>query len=172
MGEIERQAGDRYAHGQLQSAIKILQAGVRQHPESAQLHFMLGNALMREHAWHAAIPEYQASAKLRPQFPDTYLNLGYAFYHSRMPSEAVDAWRTAARQSPRDSLPAVSLALGLRAAGQEREARECMLQTMYLDPEWKRRVTNDFRWSADMRREVDELAAAVSGNPGTVPQHS
>jgi tetratricopeptide (TPR) repeat protein len=55
---------------------------------------MLGNALMRSHYWLAAIPEYQASANLRPQHPDTYLNLGYALYHSGMTSQAVGAWRS------------------------------------------------------------------------------
>lgn len=86
-----RQAGEDYAQGQLASATKVLQAGVREYPDSAQLYFMLGNALMRSHSWRAAIPAYQRSAKLRPYYSDTYLNLGYACYHDRKTQQAIEA---------------------------------------------------------------------------------
>lgn len=155
---IARQAGALYAQGQLGSATKVLREGVREYPDSAQLHFMLGNALMRAHAWHAAIPEYQASAKLRPQHPDTYLNLGYALFHSGMPSKAVDAWKTASQQSPRDSLIRASLAISLLATGDRPAALKEIAAAQGIDPGWRRIAAVDFRWNDRMRADADNLA--------------
>ena len=159
---IARQAGALYAQGQLGSAIKVLREGLREYPDSAQIHFMLGNALMRAHAWRAAIPEYSASAKLRPQYPDVYLNLGYAFYHARMTSQAVDAWRTASQQSPRDALIQASLALGLLATGNRPAALEEISAAQDLDPAWRHIAAVDFRWNDAMRADADNLAAGAT----------
>jgi tetratricopeptide (TPR) repeat protein len=132
---------------------------------------MLANAYLRGGKWLAAAGEYEKSEKLRPNHPDTPLNLGYAYYHAGNSDEAVKAWRKAVALSPRDALPAASLALGLRADGHEREARECMAQTIRLDPGWNRRVSLDFRWSLDMRRDIDKLAKASGDIRQAASQH-
>ena len=159
---VMRHAGDLYAHHDLNGAIEALRKGVARYPDSAQLHFMLGNALMRGHAWRAAIPEYSASVKLRPQYPDVYLNLGYALYHARMTSHAVDAWRTASQQSPRDALIHASLALGLLATGNRPAALEEITAAQELDPAWRHIAAVDFRWNDAMRADADNLAAGAT----------
>lgn len=169
---VMRRAGDLYAHHDLNGATEALRKGVERYPDSAQLHFMLGNAYLRAQRWLPAAAEYQKSSQLRPHYPDTPLNLGYAYYGAGQHNLAVAAWREAVRQSPRDALPTVSLALGLYADGHPLEARECMMQTMRLDLGWKRRVSKDFRWSPDMRRDIDKLAIAAGGVPDSASQHS
>jgi tetratricopeptide (TPR) repeat protein len=168
---VMQQAAQLYGEGRLPAATAVLEHGLRQYPNSAQLHFMLGNALMRAHSWTSAIPEYQTSAALRPQFSDTYLNLGYAYYHTGNTNEAVEAWHKAVALSPMDALPDISLALGLHAAGQEHAAHECMMRAISLDRGWNRRVAQDFRWSPDMLRDIDELAKASGNNPRATSQH-
>lgn len=169
---IEQRAGQFYHDHDLQSATAELQRGVKEYPDSAQIHFMLGNAYLRAQRWESAAAEYRKALQLRPNHPDTPLNLGFAYYRAGRRDQAVAAWYEAVRQSPHDALPAVSLALGLHADGHEHEARECMIQTIHLDPEWKRRVSRDFRWSPDMQREVDRLAASVVGGMEPASQHS
>lgn len=169
---VAQQASHLYALHDLASATAILQQGVKQYPDSAQLHFMLGNAYLRSGKWLPAASEYEKSAKLRPIHSDTQLNLGYAYYHAGNRDEAIKAWRKAVALSPRDSLPAVSLALGLYADGHEHEARECMMRAMRMDPGWNRRVELDFRWSPDMRTEIDELAKASGDTRQAASQHS
>jgi Flp pilus assembly protein TadD len=168
---VMRHAADLYAHHDLNGATQVLRNGVARYPDSAQLHFMLGNAYLRAQRWLPAAAEYQKSAELRPHHPDTPLNLGYAYYGAGRHSLAVAAWREAVRQSPRDTLPAVSLTLGLYADGDEHGARECMIQTMRLNPGWKRLVSRDFRWSPDMRRDIDKLAIATGEVPDSASQH-
>ena len=168
---IARRAGQFYRNHHLAAATAVLRRGIKQYPDSAQLHFMLGNALMRAHSWRSAIPEYQASAKLRPQHPDTYLNMGYACYHAGMTSQAVQAWRESARQSPHDALILATLAVGLAAKGDRDAALKEMAAAEAADPGWRRIAGVDFRWNQGMRADADRLAAEQARrSPSARPQ--
>jgi Flp pilus assembly protein TadD len=159
-----------YVHGDRNGAAAAIRDGVARYPESAQLHFMLGNVLMRAHSWSLAIPQYQKAAQLRPFHPDTYLNLGYAFYHSGRTHEAVDAWRTASRQSPNDAFIHATVAIGLLEIGSRRDAVDELASAWRLDRRsaWRTAAVSDFRWDNRMRADADKLmaeAARVNGHP-------
>jgi len=164
---MEQQAGHLYANHDLAGATEVLRRGVREHPDSAQLHFMLGNALMRSSDWRAAIAEYQNSARLNSNHPDTYLNLGYAYYHISEPRQAVQAWETAARQSPNDALIHATLAIGLLKAGAREEAIGEIARARRLDPGafWRKTAEVDFRWDQRMRADADQLLSYKQPTP-------
>jgi Flp pilus assembly protein TadD len=158
---IARQAAQLYAEHDLARAIEVLRQGVRDHPGSAQLHFMLGNALMRSQNWSAAVPEYQKSAKLRPDHPDTYLNLGFAYYHDGKTRQAVEAWRTASSQSPNDAMIHATLGAGFLKIGDRADALSEVASAQRLDPtgNWCKIVAMDFRWNEEMRADAYKLRA-------------
>jgi tetratricopeptide (TPR) repeat protein len=151
-------ASDLYRRGNLASATKVLEEGTRQFPESAQLHFMLGNAYFRAGKWDTAASQYQVSESLRPNHPDTPLNLGYAFYRAGRTDEAVEAWRRSVALSPYDALPYLSLGVGLAAQRKPAESRGCVVKAISLDANWKRRVSRDVRWSPEMVSALEQIA--------------
>ncbi len=155
-----------YVGGDPDAAATLLQQGLAPWPENAQLHFMLGNLLFRKGDWSGAIDYYQAASRLRPDHPDTHLNLGYASYHAKRLEDAVKAWQDAVAQSPSDALPHLSLAIGYLAQGRDSKARRHMAQALDLDGGWKNRIVIDIRWTSEMVEEVSTLARELSlGNP-------
>jgi Flp pilus assembly protein TadD len=159
-----------YIHGDRDGAAAAIRDGVARYPNSGQLHFMLGNVLMRAHSWSSAIPQYQKAAQLRAFHPDTYLNLGYAFYHAGRTREAVEAWRVASRQSPNDAMIHATLAIGLLEIGSRHDALDELASAWRLDRRsaWRSAAVTDFRWDNRMRTDADKLmaeAARGAANP-------
>lgn len=159
--EIALESARRYAVGNLDGAVRVLQRGVAALPEDAQLHFMLANAYFRRQDWTAAAAEYEEAARLRPRHPDTHLSLGYAHYMAGRVDRAVSAWGKAASQIPNDALAQMSVALGLLRQGRVALARMRMIQAMDLDRQWRQRIAIDMRWTPAMRRAVRSLADQI-----------
>lgn len=167
---VLQQVREFYIHGDRNGAAAAIRDGVARYPQSAQLHFMLGNVLMREHSWSPAIPQYQKAAQLRPFHADTYLNLGYAYYHTGRKREAVQAWQVASRQSPAAAMIHATLAVGLFEIGSKPEALDELGRAWRLDPQstWRVDVVKDLRWDSKMRADADRLMADAArvASPG------
>jgi Flp pilus assembly protein TadD len=160
-------AGELYRDGHLGSSAAVLERGIAQYPDSAQLHFMLGNAYFREHKWLPAAGQYERSARLRPNHPDTFLSLGYARYHIGQFQRAVSAWQQAVSLAPSDALPRLSLGLGLIKEQKIQDAQGELLIGMRLDPNWQNRLRLDVRFTPQM---MQDIATVMSGRPSAVAE--
>jgi tetratricopeptide (TPR) repeat protein len=164
---VMRHAGDLYAHHDLAGATEALRRGVARYPDSAQLHFMLGNAYFRGGKWLPAADEYVKSGRQRPNHPDTFLSLGYAYYRAGRYEQAVVAWNQAVALSPTDALPRMSLGLGLLREHNIDEARREFFLGMRADPNWRYRLQIDMRCPHEM---IPDIVAAMSSKGPTNAQ--
>jgi Flp pilus assembly protein TadD len=156
--QIAYGSSDFYRSGDLDAAINSLVEGNEMYPEDSRLRFMLGNAYLRKGEWEDARASYQTAIKLKWQFPDAHLSLGYACYYLGDNDGAIAAWRDSATLTPEDALPVVSLAVAYETVGQRSEAQASMARCMRLDPDWYRRVAIDMRWTEEMRNQVVALS--------------
>jgi Flp pilus assembly protein TadD len=164
---VMQHAGQLYRDGHLGSSAAVLERGIAQYPDSAQLHFMLGNAYFREHKWLPAAGQYERSARLRPNHPDTFLSLGYADYQAGLDDRAVRAWHRAVDLSPNDALTHLSLGLGLIREQKIQDAQGELLIGMRLDPNWQNRLQLDVRFTPQM---MQDIASVMSGRPSAVAE--
>jgi eukaryotic-like serine/threonine-protein kinase len=88
-------------HGDFDQAIAEFRAAIRLEPDVAQTHLGLG-ALLFERArdFPAAENEFRTSIRLEPREPKAHANLGFALKAQRKLSEALDAFRQAAKLAP------------------------------------------------------------------------
>lgn len=61
----------------------VLQGAVAVHPEQASLHYLIGNWLYDRRRHDEAIQEWETAAKLNPDFPTVWRNLGIALFNVR-----------------------------------------------------------------------------------------
>src|SRR4051812_23086350 len=80
-----------------------------------------------------AIPLLQEALSLRPT-PDTYLNLGIAYRHSRDWQKAEDILEEATERYPADSRIPTELANAYLGAGDTDSAREALQRPLRIDP--------------------------------------
>lgn len=165
---------DYFRSGDSPSARDVLAKGVQVYPEDAQLRFMLANAHFRLGEWRLASTEYSEAGRLRPNHPDTHLNLGFAHWRQGVQGAALDAWQRASEQSPDDALPMLACALGLLETGSTAAARALFLKAADLDPGWGERLAIDIRWTPGDIDQLRQLAENREESKGksSGPVHS
>ncbi len=68
--------------GRPMDAVALLQRASAQFPQSASLHFQMGNGYSDAKNYQAAITEYNEALRLQPRFPASVLNIAYAYVNA------------------------------------------------------------------------------------------
>jgi membrane associated rhomboid family serine protease len=82
--------------GQAQQAISQLQEAIKQQPNSAEAHYLLGKAYLTQGKADPAINAFQEALRLNPKYGEADLGLGAAYLSKGMKQEADEAFKKAA----------------------------------------------------------------------------
>lgn len=107
-------------------ALPLLEAAVRERPESDAAHANLGAVLYKVHRNQQAAAELQRAVMLNPANVVAQQSLGQVFLEEHKPALAVTAFSAAVRLKPGDDDLALSYAAALIAAGQYDRANEAL----------------------------------------------
>jgi tetratricopeptide (TPR) repeat protein len=88
------------ATGGTLSALDRYQQALQQNPNSAELHYNLGNALVRAGRAREAFDHYQTAFRLKPNFVEAYNGLGAALLMTARPQEATKYLEKALQVKP------------------------------------------------------------------------
>jgi tetratricopeptide (TPR) repeat protein len=138
-------------------SVTLLQRAVRVEPANFVARVMLGNALFERHQLDAALREYQAGLRVRPDYADAWLRAGVALTDLGRPAEAMPYLVRACRLAPSWPEPQRRLGLALLHEGRVKEAREAYQKLIPLLPA----TPEGYRDLADMLAEGQQFAAAI-----------
>lgn len=171
--DAAQRASDCYSAGDLQCAVDILTRALEKNLDDVRLRFILANALYRSSDalyrssdFEKAIQHYEEVLRFRPEHVDANLSLGFARYHNGDFQKAVLAWRRALALMPNDALAEASLAIGLAAEGRPKDARSHVERAARLEPNWRRRLSIDIRWTPEMLETLSSLMGEPAGASG------
>ena len=102
-------------------------------PSSPETPEVRARAAMDHGDYLLAIPLLQEALSQRPS-PDTYLNLGTSYRHSRDWQKAEDILEEAAERYPEDARISIELANAYLGAGDTDSARESLQRALRIDP--------------------------------------
>ncbi|HVI08251.1 MAG TPA: tetratricopeptide repeat protein [Candidatus Binatia bacterium] len=107
---------------------------LRDDPENAALHFVLGTMLRQQELWDDAFEEIGKSARLMPDFPENHSAFAYIFYRLDDGPNAIAEARTALSMDPQNAEGYQFLALGLYANEQYGAAEHAFAESLARDP--------------------------------------
>ncbi len=114
------------ARGDSAAAVAQLREAVRSRPDEAEIHNLLGAALLKTGDLDGAVEAYRSAVRINPHSSLLYYNLGIALARKGLLEDAISADREALRLEPK-ALPALrNLAMALYRVGDYREAREAV----------------------------------------------
>jgi Flp pilus assembly protein TadD len=164
------------------AAIRIATAFVQRHPDDAQGHLAMGNALMQRHEdggaaddSSTALEHLRAAVRLDPQNVAAQYNLTMHRLRSDADLEAIEAARRLLQQTPRDKYARTTLAQLLLKHGQVAEAAEQIRISLRNHPA---DANLHGLWSTLMMRNGNTDAAlkavdqAIRLKPGNAAFHS
>ncbi len=107
----------------------LLQESIRANPSDARAHYYLGNLLYDRRRHKEAIALWEAAAKLDPEFPTTWRNLGFGYFNVLQDRvRALSAFRHARERAPEDARILYEYDQLLKRIGEPLEKRLAMLQ--------------------------------------------
>jgi len=139
-----------------QSAVSLLQQGVTQFPQSASMHFELGNALSDCHEFDQAINQYQLALNMDPPFPEALLNIAYAYCNANQNALALPWFQRFLTENPNSSRvqevqSQMLMAQAADLSGSHRyDAKKLLEQAIVINP-------RDTRAHFKLARICDEL---------------
>lgn len=87
--------------GRQEASETVLRGILEDHPDHARAHEILGLVCLRQERLEEARSESEIATSLDPDLPDAWNNLGAALYLLGRRSEALEAWREAVAQDPK-----------------------------------------------------------------------
>ena len=138
-------------------SISLLQHAVRVEGRNFIARVMLGNALFERGQLDSALHEYQAAARLRPDYAEAWGHAGMVLAQEGKPAEAIAYFRKAIELAPGWPDPQRRLALALLREGRRAEARAAYQQLVGLMPA----TAEGYRDLADMLNEGQQFAEAI-----------
>jgi Tfp pilus assembly protein PilF len=117
------------------SALGIWEDTVRKWPGSARAQNNLGKLMAAEGKVREVLPHYYAVARIEPNYPGIYTDIGHLEVQLHDMPEARDAFAKAVRQSPREAATHSNLANVLLQMGDREEAQKHLLEALEIDPE-------------------------------------
>ena len=103
------------------------------HPNSADVHLLLGEAYAEQKIYATAIEEFHRALALDPNAGHTHFLLGLALIHQGSLADAIPELRTALRLNPADVAAKYHLAFSLAQTQQKEEAQKLLLQVIQQD---------------------------------------
>ncbi|MEW5789623.1 MAG: tetratricopeptide repeat protein [Pseudomonadota bacterium] len=122
--------------GELKQAVASYEETLTQHPQVAEAHNNLGNALKEQHRYAEAIAHYKLATALRPDYTAPLNNWGVALQEMEQPAEAIPYYEAALATKPDDALVHSNLAAALMELGRIEEALDHLEASVYLNPDY------------------------------------
>ena len=120
--------------GKADEAVSKLQRALKLDPNSAEAHFLLGNAYARKEQFPQAEEQYLQALKLDEKNTDAQSNLGVVYYRQGKLQDAEKAFRTALSQQPNDAEIRYNLGGVLIAMNRTSDAMAEFLKARELNP--------------------------------------
>ena len=139
------------------NSVTLLRRVVQVEPNNFVGRLMLGNTFLEGRQLDAALREYQASLRQRPEYPDAWLHAGAVLIEQGKPAEAMPYLLQAIQLAPAWPEPQRRLALALQRQGRNEEARAVYQKLISLMPP----TAEGYRDLADMLGEGQQFAEAV-----------
>jgi Flp pilus assembly protein TadD len=161
--------GSWYAsHQQFDCAAETLQAALKSDPKSAQLHYLVGLALIEGKHADAAILELQKSIQLAPNEAPPRLLLASVYEKTGKHAEAEEQWKQALRIDPKSEIALEGLATDLIA----REDYVDAVKLLHPAPRTEK-LTIKLAQALGLLNYLDEAAVvlneAMQANPDSLP---
>src|ERR1022692_1280920 len=139
------------------NSVTLLRRVVQVEPTNFVGRLMLGNTFLEGRQLDAALREYQAALRQRPEYPDARLRAGAVLIEQGKPAEAMPYLLQAIQLAPAWPEPQRRLALALQRQGRNEEARAAYQKLISLMPP----TAEGYRDLADMLGEGQQFAEAV-----------
>ena len=139
------------------NSVTLLRRVVQVEPNNFVGRLMLGNTFLEARQLDAALREYQAALRQRPEYPDAWLRVGAVLIEQGKPAEAMPYLLQAIQLAPAWPEPQRRLALALQRQGRSEEARAAYQKLITLMPA----TAEGCRDLADMLAEGQQFAEAV-----------
>jgi tetratricopeptide (TPR) repeat protein len=161
--------GSWYAsHQQFDCAIAVFRAGLKADPQSAQLHYLTGLALVATKEPNAALPELQKAIELEPNVLNPHLVLASVYEGMNKPEDAEREWRRGLVINPQ-SEPALE---GLTSELMRRQDYAGVIQVLQNAPRTEK-LTIRLSQALGILNDLDDAAAVLNdgirAHPESVP---
>jgi Flp pilus assembly protein TadD len=161
--------GSWYAsHQQFDCAVETLQTALKSDPKSAQLHYLVGLALLEGKHAADAVPELEKSVQLAPNEAPPRLLLASVYEKAGNHAEAEDQWKQALRIDPKSEIALEGLATDLIARQDYVDA----VKLLHSAPRTEK-LTIKLAQALGLLNYLDEAAAvlnqAMQANPDSLP---
>jgi Flp pilus assembly protein TadD len=156
-------------------SLSTLQAEVAAHPQDADAHFALGNALMHAGRYRDAAEAYARSLARAPGNARAHNNLAVAFAEQRLFDRAIAHYREALRLDPGYADAHYNAGNALRELARYGEAIGCYDRALALRPDWPGAHCNrGLALAAQGRQALAEAAyrAALAFDPDHAEAHN
>jgi Flp pilus assembly protein TadD len=132
---LNRTAGRLLQENRFEEAATTLREAIRLDPDSADVHYNHGLALLGLSQLDQSIKELQTSLALNTDQPDAYYYLGRAWLAKGQPAEAAKNLAESLKRNPRDARAHNVRAVALAAMQQLSEAQKEFQFALDLDPQ-------------------------------------
>jgi len=152
------------SRGQWIPAIQAMNTALQQWPGHRELQWLAGLWLTGQQQWARAIPVYQRTLRLDPEFPDAWNNLAYCYARTRQFDKAFAAMKKYTELLPAEPNPQDSFAEISRMAGSFEEAVSHYRASLTLDPnfiESQLGIGDTYALMGDEPRARKEYAIAI-----------
>lgn len=127
-------AGPLFQSGQLDQAIKILQAARSQNPEHFDVNYGLAIIHATSGNLDAALPLFEKAVSIRPGDGEAQFNLGRALTDAGRPEDAIAAYRRSLEINPREEATLVNLGNALKDTSDFAGAADCFRRALTINP--------------------------------------
>ena len=122
---------------ELAESVVSYEKALGEHPQVAEAHNNLGNALKDQHRYQEAIAHYKLAAALRPDYTAPLNNWGVALQEMEQPAEAIPYYEAALETKPDDAQVHSNLAAALMELGRINEALDHLEASVYLNADYQ-----------------------------------
>lgn len=122
---------------ELGEAVAQYQQTVSEHPQVAEAHNNLGNALKEQRRYEEAIGHYKLAVALRPDYTAPLNNWGVALQEMERPAEAIPYYEAALAINPDDAQVRSNLAAAMMELGRIDEALDHLEASVYLNADYQ-----------------------------------
>lgn len=122
---------------ELGESVARYEQALSEHPQVAEAHNNLGNAMKEQHRYQEAIAHYKLATALRPDFTAPLNNWGVALQEMERPAEAIPYYEAALATKPDDAQVHSNLAAALMELGRIDEALDHLEASVYLNADYQ-----------------------------------